>query len=255
MSPVNGYDRVIDASDLRNGDNLMRKQSLIVFGLLVTLFAIPGRADESQGSPFNLHIGGGIGVPLNPTSNFAGISGTFQVGAGPNLTSHQSIVGEFMWHGLPPNRSALTTVNAHCVQNLPTTPTSGCNLNASDNLYALTANYLYHVDRKRYGYYATAGGGWYYRYGQLKNVTVAPGTVCEPVWNWWGYACVNGLVSTNNTLASKGVSSGGVNAGIGFTMRLTEQGVKFYIEARYHYSPQGGRVSTQIIPVTLGIRW
>ena len=233
----------------------MRKQSLIVFGLLTTLFVIPARADESEGSPYNLHIGGGIGVPLNPTSDFAGVSGTFQVGAGPNLTSHQSIAGEFMWQGLPPNRNALTTVNAHCVQNLPTTPTSGCGLNASNNLYALTANYMYHVERKRYGYYAIAGGGWYYRYGQLKNTTVAPGTVCEPVWNYWGYTCENGLVSTNNNLVSKGVSSGGVNAGIGITIRLTEPGVKFYIEARYHYSPQGGRVSTQIVPVTLGIRW
>jgi len=40
----------------------------------------------------------------------------------------------------------------------------------------------------------------------------------------------------------------GITAGQAF-------GLKFYIEARYHYSPQGGRVSTQVLPVTMGIRW
>jgi hypothetical protein len=66
---------------------------------------------------------------------------------------------------------------------------------------------------------------------------------------------VNGFVSTNNTLVSKGVSSGGVNAGGGLTINLSEQRIKFFIEARYHYSPQGGKVSTQVVPVIMGIRY
>ena len=49
----------------------MAKQNLIVVGLVATLFAIPVHADETQPSPVesqvNLHIGGGIGVPLDPT--------------------------------------------------------------------------------------------------------------------------------------------------------------------------------------------
>jgi hypothetical protein len=227
----------------------MRKQSLVVCGFVVALFVMPARAQENA-SPFNLHIGGGIGVPVSRTSDFAGVSGTFQVGAGPNLSSHQSIVGEFMWQGLPTNKTALQALSSlRCIQT-----TTTC-LNVSRNLYALTANYVYHTERGRYGLYIVGGGGWYYRYGQLKNATVAPGTVCQPVWDYWGYTCVNGFVSTDNALVSKGVSSGGVNAGAGVTIRLSEQGIKFYLEARYHYSPQGGRVSTQVVPVTMGIRW
>jgi hypothetical protein len=111
------------------------------------------------------------------------------------------------------------------------------------------------MEGERYGAYVIGGGGWYYRSAQLKNFTVAPGVVCAPAWDFWGYTCANGFVSTNNTLASRGISSGGVNAGIGLTLRLTQSGIKFYIEARYHYSPQGGRISTQIVPVTFGFRW
>jgi len=231
----------------------MRIQTLIVLGCLAVLLAVPAQAQESA-SPFNIDIGGGIGVPLSRTSDFAGVSGAFQVGAGPNITSHQSIVGEFLWQGLPPNHTALQALSSlTCAA--PTTTSAACGINSSRNLYALTANYMYHREGRRYGFYLIGGGGWYYRYGQLKNATVAPGTVCQPVWDWWGYSCVNGFVSTNNTLVSKGLSSGGLNAGGGVTINLTQQHIKFFIEARYHYSPQGGKVSTQIVPVIMGIRY
>jgi len=240
----------------------MPKRGLIKVGLLATLFVIPAMADEGQASKtasqVNLHIGGGVGVPLDPTGNFSGIGGTFQAGAGPNFGNHHSIFGEFMWHGLPPNQSALLPVlNAFCLLNPPVPPSIACSvasINATDNVYALTANYMYHKDGKRFGYYFIGGGGWYYRKAELKNFAVPPGTVCNPAWGWWGYPCQNGTVSTNVVLASRGISSGGVNGGVGVTVAMTA-GLKFYIEARYHYSPQGGRVSTQILPVTMGIRW
>lgn len=234
----------------------MRIHNLIVLGFLATLWVIPSQAQENA-SPFNIDIGGGIGVPVGRTSDFAGVSGAFQVGAGPNLTSHQSIVGEFLWQGLPPNHTALQALsNLTCIQTLPTAAgVATCGLNASRNLYALTANYMYHRERGRYGFYIIGGGGWYYRYGSIAKAVITPGTVCAPVWDWWGYACQNGLVSTNATIANKGLSSGGVNAGAGLTIKLSEQRIKFFIEGRYHYSPQGGRVSTTVIPVIMGIRY
>ena len=239
----------------------MSKLGFTVFMSLVTLLASPVRANESQASlgtsQVNLHIGGGIGVPLDPTGNYAGIGGTFQAGAGPNLGIHHSIVGEFMWHTLPPNQSALLpVVNALCLLNPPAPPSTVCSaasIHATDNVYALTANYMYHKEGKRFGYYAIGGGGWYYRKAELKNFTVPPGTACVPAWGWWGYTCQGGFV-TNSVLGSRGVSSGGINGGGGFTIGMTS-GLKFYIEARYHYSPQGGRVSTKLMPVTMGIRW
>jgi hypothetical protein len=199
----------------------MRIQRYLGLASLGALWAISVQAQSS--SPFNLHIGGGVGVPLSCTANFAGVSGTFQVGAGPNVGPHSSIVGEFMWQGLPPTRNTLLpVVNALCATGVVTS-TTACSIGAitaSNNVYALTANYTYHWDGRRYGGYVIGGGGWYYRYAQLQNVKAAPGTVCQPAWEWWGYACQNGLASTNNVLATKGVSSDGVNGGVGITIRL-----------------------------------
>jgi len=169
-----------------------------------------------------MHIGGGIGVPIEKTSDFAGISGTFQVGAGPNLSPHSSIVGEFMWHGLPPTQHVLAVLVNHSSRQA----SQPNNVSTSSNLYSLTANYLFHKDGRRYSYYAIGGGGWYYRHTALNNYTLIPGTVCQPVWDWWGYACQNGIVSTSNTLATKGMSSGGVNGGVGITISLGDSGVK-----------------------------
>jgi hypothetical protein len=223
-------------------------RTLIAIAFLGVFLSVPGYAQDSHS--FNWHIGGGIGVPLGTTSQFVGISGTFQSGAGPNLSQHSSIVGEFLWQGLPPTPKVLAVVvNPLIAAGLPNS------VSTSTNLYALTANYMFRRGGDRYGYYVIGGGGWYYRHAALNNYTVAPGTVCQPIWDWWGYTCQAGFVSTSNTLATRGVSSGGVNGGVGITISLGDSGLKYYMEARYHYSPQGGRISTQIIPVTLGFRW
>lgn len=246
-----------------------RKVVIGIWLLLVLLCITPARAQDSsatplpdppmpnaENSPFNFHIGGGFGVPLNPTANYAGLSGTFQVGAGPNLNKHNSLFGEFLWQGLPATRTALLPIiDTLCP---PTSTSELCSLGSfgtSVNLYALTADYSYHTNGERYGYYGVVGGGWYYRKAELKNFQLAPGTVCQPLWNWWGYTCSNGFVENQTTLVNRGVSSGGVDVGGGITINLTQSGFKFYIEARYNYSPQGGRISTQIIPVTFGFRW
>lgn len=227
--------------------------TLSVLGAFLNIPAFGQDNDSSHSEgphSFNMHIGGGFGVPLGRTSDFAGLSGAFQVGAGPNLSAHSSIVGEFMWQGLPPNQRILAVVvNPLIAAGLPNT------LSTSNNLYSLTANYMWRREGHRYGFYFIAGGGWYYRHLALNNYTVAPGTVCAPAWDWWGYSCQNGFVSTSSTLATKGVSSGGVNAGGGLTITLGDSGIKYYMEARYHYSPQGGRISTEVLPVTFGFRW
>ncbi len=234
----------------------MCKHLLIVVALLSIFRAVPAHAQEVNLSKVNLHIGGGIGVPMNRTADFAGISGAFQIGAGPNLTAHSSLVGEFMWQGLPPTSSALASlVNPLVAGNITTVANIAQNFGTSSNLYALTANYMYHREGHLYGFYVIGGGGWYYRHLELQNYTVVPGTVCEPVWDWWGYSCQAGFITTSNVLATKGQSSGGGNVGGGMTFKLTSSGLRLYMEARYHYSPQGGRVSTHVVPVMFGIRW
>jgi hypothetical protein len=218
----------------------MARSTVIFLGLLTAACLTPIQA---QDNPFNFNIGAGIGTPLNPTAQYAGLSGNFVVGAGYNIDKNNSIVGQFMWQGLPPSRLALK----------PLINASGLNANA--NLYSLTANYKYRVEGHRFGGYVIAGGGWYYRYASLdRNNVVAGGTVCQPIYGYWGYGCEAGYVTVDNTLLYNGASAFGANAGIGMTIRIADSGLKFYMESRYHYAGTQN-VNTQVVPVTFGFQW
>src|SRR5215469_3066980 len=91
------------------------------------------------------YYGGGFGVPVNATARFAGINGVFQAGVGPNLTRHNLLQAEFMWEGLPPTASSLVpVVNTPTVNPLIATQPAN-SLRTGNNLYALTANYEFHM--------------------------------------------------------------------------------------------------------------
>jgi hypothetical protein len=105
------------------------------------------------------------------------------------------------------------------------------------HIWALTVNPVW-----RYkiggivGGYIIGGGGFYERelhYTQPWE-EVSPGL----------YAREN-VDRTDNT--------GGLNLGAGFTFNVG-YGTKLFIEARYHYLFTPG-YGTQIIPITLGLRW
>ena len=218
----------------------MYKKLRILTSLLPVLAIVPLGAEDF--SRFAFDIGGGVNTPLNPTSQYVGIGGNFTTAAGYNLDKHSSILGEFMWAGLPPNLFVFHPVNAPF---------------GSVNLYTLTGEYRYKVDhfgKSPFGVYAIGGGGWYYRHASIdKNYVVPPNTVCQPIYDWWGYGCYSGYVYTA-TIASRGLSSGGLNAGVGMTIRLSDTGWKFYVESRYHYAFTQ-RIPTTLVPVTFGIRF
>jgi hypothetical protein len=216
----------------------MGKKCLALLGLLSTLSVVQLPAQ----SKFTFNVGGGISTPLNPTGAYSGVSGNILLGAGYNLNANNSISGEFLWSGLPPNLFILHPIEAP---------------SGNMNLYSLSATYRRHVDRihgSLFGIYFLGGGGWYYRYTAVdKNYTLPYPTACAPIYTWWGYACdADGYVYSQK-VAYKGSSAPGVNAGFGFTIRLSDSGLKFFTEARYHYA-WTERVPTTFIPVTLGIR-
>ena len=216
----------------------MSKEILISISLLcVGMVPLQGQ------SKLAFNLGGGVSTPLNPTGNYTGVSANFNVGAGYNLDKKNSITGEFLWSGLPPSVFTVHPVD------LPS---------GSINLYSLTANYRHHIDSIKgspFGVYGIVGGGWYYRYSSIdKNYTVPPGTVCQPIYGWYGYGCDAGGYVYSATVAYKGNSAGGLNTGVGFTIRFADSGWKFFTEARYHYA-FSNNIPTTLIPVTMGIRY
>ena len=77
---------------------------------------------------------------------------------------------------------------------------------------------------------------------------------CTSPWLFFGFVCSNGTVSSDQTLASSASGALGANGGMGFTVKVGEPRYRLYFEARYHYVPTT-RVNTQIIPITMGIRF
>jgi hypothetical protein len=53
---------------------------------------------------------------------------------------------------------------------------------------------------------------------------------------------------------SRSANAFGGNIGGGFTYRLGESHAKLYAEIRYHYASYN-KVSTQVLPLTFGVRW
>ncbi len=209
-------------------------------GLLGAAALMPLAAQDY--SKFAFNVGGGISTPLNPTGAYAGVSGNLVLGAGYNINKSNAIIGEFLDSGLPSNLSVLQPVKA---------PSS------SISLYSLTVNYRHQFDRisgSPFGLYFMGGGGWYHRYITIdKNYTLPAAVPCLPYWSWYGYSCVDGFVYPE-TVAKQGVSAGGFNTGIGFTIRLADTNLRFFTEARYHYA-FSEHVPTTVVPVTFGIRY
>jgi hypothetical protein len=213
------------------------KRGLILMGAVCLLGVFPLCAQEDDGK-LVINFGGGLNVPLNPTANFAGVGGSFLAGGGYNLNRHSAVLGQFQWAGLPPSISAKAQLLGG---------------SASVNLYSLTANYQFRGNfGSTFGYYLFAGGGWFYRHSSLSHTSqfVTP-VVCEPVWDWYGTTCTDGVTDVTRT-AGSGTSSAGANGGAGLTLRVSDTRWKFFVESRYIYA-NSRAIATTTIPVAFGI--
>ena len=210
--------------------------------LLGCALLFPLQAQDSELQLLNFNVGGGLTVPLNPTGRYLGVNGNAGSGVGANFNKHNSIEGDFMWSGLSPALNLVQAIDR---------PTG------SVNLFSVTGNYRFHIDslaESPFGIYVIGGGGWYYRHTDInKNYVVPPLAVCQPIYNWWGFACDSGgFVQT--TIASHGTSAGGVDVGAGFTIKLPSPGWKFFVESRYTYA-WSNFIPTTLVPVTFGFRF
>jgi hypothetical protein len=193
----------------------------------------------SSAQAFNFNIGAGPGFPLGKTNDFANTSYNFVVGGGPNLISHVKLNGEFMFEGLPVQRSIIDQLGLS---------------NVKGRLYSLTGNVLLGSSiGGRKNAYLIVGGGWYRRTVEAKQTVLTVGEICEPWW-WWDAQCVNGIISTEVTIGSRTSSAGGFNVGGGLTFPLGESRANFYAEVRYHRAFTMN-VETNVLPLTFGLRW
>jgi len=216
--------------------------TIVLFGVCVIPVQAQNQNEEGQ---FNFTMGGGLSMPLNPTANYVDFSGSFVTGGGLNIDQHNSIVGQFMWAGLPPPSFLPPALNTIAQSN---------GLSSRGNLYNISVDYKYRSGiGKTFGFYLLAGGGWYYRHvSVLEGTSIPNDTVCQPIWLWYGFSCSNGLVNTVGI--GRGTGSFGVNGGVGLTLRISDTHWKFLLESRYNYAATRN-ITTQVVPVTFGFAY
>jgi len=205
------------------------------FAALIVLNTVSTIHGQDYHGKWNFNIGGGVGFPQGELGNFANSGGNFVVGGGLNLNRFLSTNGEFMWHDLPINSSTKEALQ---------TP------DASARQYALTFDPMVHVPLGHHlGAYVIGGIGWYHRSGETSTPGLA--VICDPYWSWW-YGC--GIGEVQIITGSTSADAFGENIGGGVTYRIGDSALKFYTEFRYHHASYH-KVSTNIMPLTFGIRW
>jgi Outer membrane protein beta-barrel domain len=215
---------------------MYRTPTVLLFATVLTAWIAHAQYEVPR---FNFNIGGGIGFPLSSTSDFVNEGANFVIGAGPNFARAFGMNAEFMWHDLPVKRGVINELRVP---------------DASARVYSVTINGILRVPTHGHlGIYGIGGGGWYHRSGEATAPALVPGTVCPSFWVWWG-ECVNGLWPGNVVLGSSSSDAVGGNIGAGLTLGLGEGSLKFYTELRYHHASHN-KVSTDILPLTFGLRW
>jgi opacity protein-like surface antigen len=178
--------------------------------------------------PWNFNFGGGpmsipngSNSPLTPGYNF-------NVGMGYNFTPRVGLDLEFLDAGFGLTQAAVNQAGA---------------IDGDAHIWSVTLNPIYRFRLGGpFGAYIIGGGGYYeedIRYTDEVQVFVP---------RYYGYYTGQGLEDVYQD-----TGYGGLNAGAGLTWNLG-WGTKLYVEARYHYIFSPG-VKTEIIPVTIGLRW
>jgi Outer membrane protein beta-barrel domain len=216
------------------GMSMLQRSFLLAVVAIVVAAALPA-AHAQDYNRFLINVGGGMGYPQGDLNSFVNSSGSFVAGGGYNLTRYLGVDTEYFWQDLPVNdrfKQVLREPNVRARQ------------------YAWTFNGIARVPiRGKFGAYVIGGIGWYHRSGEATTPSV--GVICDPYWSWW-YGCVIG--TSDIVTKSKSSNAFGENIGVGFTYRWGESQLKVYTEVRYHHASYNN-VSTQLVPVTIGIRW
>ena len=219
----------------------------VLIGLsLVAVACSTLQAQDDDYEKLNSNLGVVVSLPLNPTVKYVHSGWGFTGGAGYNFSNHHAVLGEFMWNSLYATDGSLEPLRAAL---------QARDFSGHSNLYTFTGNYRYELREKTLGAYFIGGAGLYYRITNLsKRITSGTSTTCAPAWLWWGFNCVSGTVTANQTIGSASSTALGGNGGIGFTARVGEAPYRLYVESRYHYAPNKN-ISTQIVTVSFGIRY
>lgn len=184
---------------------------------------------------------GGVGASLTSgtTRTFARSGGGIvAAGAARNFSQYFGLRLDFQFDNLPLRDSALQLAGA---------------TGATDHVYAVTFSPIINLPVTRvWSGYIIFGPAFFHRSGKLDSSTVIPGTPCTAFFAWWG-RCFAGNVPANGQFLHSSLNQAGENFGGGIA-RKVHNDMEVYAEFRYFHGTHGG-VTTDLRPITIGVRW
>jgi len=192
-------------------------------------------------SRLSFELGAGFNAPVGNDIPYITWGGNFTLGAGRQFTPHVGALVEYQFIDDKLPGAFLSAVG---------TP------GGDSHIWSFTVDpivYLHPADQKGWNAYAVGGGGFY------RKVTNFNSSVPVVYCGYFGF-CVGGY--ENATVASFSSNQGGTNIGFGFTHSIGDGKAKYFAEARYLWvdspkssSTEVGTGTTELFPVTLGVRW
>jgi hypothetical protein len=197
------------------------------------------RAKPKNYKNWTYNVGFGANADSGATRSFVRQGGLgAMAGVARNANRYLGLRADFIYENLPLRDSVL--------QNAPAT-------GDNNNLYGITLDPIINIPAsKTFGGYVLAGPGFYHRHGSLSGDTTVPGSTCNPFWTWWG-ACEGVSIPIGGDFLKSNVNTWGYNLGAGVTRKMPS-GVELYLEVRLMHG-KNGDVTTDVRPITLGVRW
>ncbi|MGB7601945.1 MAG: hypothetical protein WBM24_16675 [Candidatus Sulfotelmatobacter sp.] len=189
----------------------------------------------------NWEYNAGLGANVD-----SGTTKTFVRGGGPlvtggvarNASKYLGLRADAIFADLPLRQSTLTLAQAG---------------SASSYLFALTLDPIINIPvTKDWGGYILFGGGYYHRWGTLSSNTTFPGSFCTPFFIWWT-GCSAASIPVTGSFTTSEQNHFGYDVGAGITRKMPS-GVELYAEFRLMHG-SGNGTTTDVRPITLGVRW
>ncbi len=188
---------------------------------------------------WSFNVGGGGSLTNGATGNFVrGGGGIAAAGVARNTSKYFGLRFDFQFDNLPLRTSALEQAQA---------------TSATSHVYAFNLDPIINIPvTSLWSGYIVVGGSFFHRSGKLDSSTAIPGSACNAFFTWWGN-CFNASLPLNRNFVSTSQNEWGENFGGGIARKI-HGNVEIYGEFRYLHGTHSG-VTTDLRPITLGVRW
>jgi opacity protein-like surface antigen len=189
---------------------------------------------------WSYNVGLGANLDSGMTRTFVrGGGGVATAGVARNASKYFGLRADFIFADLPLRDSTLQRAQAG---------------SASSYFLGLTLDPVINIPvTKQYGGYILFGPGFYHRFGTLSDDTALPGSPCNAFYEWWVGTCPNVSLPLSGDYVNSSQNHFGYNVGGGITRKMPS-GVEIYAEYRLTHG-SGNRTTTDVRPITIGVRW